>query len=442
MGAKEIWNGTKIVVADVYAGGQKVGGDLLDASGRLLNAGGRGAQKIGTGVNVAYDAAARKLYEQGRFKLLHTSNSPVFYDAGFRGANVDARLVSIALPARVEGKYYRAPKTPKVLDLWDKDYPVVLLELEDPDPNIEGEEAIRLSVQGKANNALGNNDIAWRMWMPGRYQIKLDDMQGTVVEKPQAEMTAGDVVSLLAESVKTKSGGKLIVSHRDLQRAMSMISEKSQALEKRWAILNERLVFNKNLVNKPEEVAGAFLTMVLMDKVGSQKFVDAILNGTVIGWKSCVDQITAAGTLRVYGSFAGLMDEGQRMLPRPADPNDSFRVPARVLIGSYKVLQYVNQVVDNDKLLNPIINELATLTKTNQAKALAIGKAVLLARGRGFDEIRGRIEAATPQLAAKMGVKADEIMTQLGDQMSDQVDASNYIQGQVQGQQSNNQPKP
>ena len=405
----------------LYAAGKIVASDITSFGGKALSnglqKGGEVAQKIGEKTVEAYKGSARALYEHGRLKLLDTSNSPVFFD---QKQTTDTSLISVAVPLRMEGKRWRAIKTASVWDNWGPDYPAVLVELEDPNPNFEGEEAIRLTAHGKARTALGSSEVAWRMWMPGRYQIKVD-VNGTVIDRPQAEMTAGDVVSLLADTVVTESGGDLTISHRDLLQALMMISQKSGTLERRWAILEERLKLNKNLVNKPEEVAGALLTMMLVDQRNAEAFVRDVRDGKVTGWSSLIDRASNMANIRVYGSFANLLSEGQRMLPRPQDPNESYRMPVTALLGSYQILRYINWILDNDAVLGPKVKELATMTIENQKRALAVGKALLEARGQGLDEVAKRIKSATPKLVNQMGAAADATVAELGRQMSGEI---------------------
>lgn len=438
MAFKETLRNITGATSSLYESGKRgvktVGGDLIGVGNNLTH-------RVIETTGHAYQGSARRLYEHGRLRYLHTSDQPTFFNQSI-WENLSGRvrdltrrpsnsyLTSVAIPVRIDGKFWRAPKTSRVWELWGPDYPTLLVELEDPNPNLEGEEAVRLTAHGMAFDTLGSQDIAWRLWMPGRFKIKVD-VQGTIIEKPQAEMTAGDVVSLLAETVRDQSGGKLTLAHRDLHKALMMISKRSNTLERRWAILDERLKLNKNLVNKPEEVAGTMLTMILVDSDSAQDLVRSVRRGEITGWASLLDKTDGIKNLRVYGSFANLLGEGSRMLPRPSDPDHSYRVPPSVMLGSYQILRYINWVLDNDDILGPMIKEIANITIGNQAKALQIGKAILDARGQGFDEIRKRIERGTPELIAKMGDRTDEMMRQIARQMADQIGSGDFERPQI-----------
>ncbi len=425
------YKGGKVLASDLYNAGKSIGGDTFRGLSRV---GAWAGDKTGT----AYKASARALYEHGRLRHLHTSNRPVFFDESPFRKTTSNGLISVAIPARIDGRLWRAPKTPKVWDLYGSNYPGVFVELEDPNPNLEGEEAIRLTVHGDARSALGSADVAWRMWMPGKYAIKVD-AQGSIIEKPQGEMTAGDVVSLLADTVQTESGGRLCVSHRDLHLALMKISERSGTLEKRWQILEERLKFNMHLVNKPEEVAGLVLSMVVLDTQDAKNFVRDLRNGKVTGWSSLLDRVDGL-PLRVYGSFASLLGEGQRMLPTPNDPSRSFRVPASVVLGNFNVLYFVNRALENESL-RPQVRALAGMTIENQSKALEVGKAILKARGEGFDEATRRIKVGSHGLVKAVGDRTDIMLKRLESEMAAEIDAGHPVNTQISSPNATGQTK-
>jgi len=181
--------------------------------------------------------SAKKVYEWGRMHG-HTSNSPVKFET--LKISGKENITSISIPFQLNKKWIPAIKNRKVLDLYDSKFPHLLLQLQDPHKDMTGEEVLNIEPRGEIKEILdGSGKIMWRLWFPGEEIALWEDGQEAVI-KPQAELTAVDIIEYFSTSILQQSKGRIKVSNSDLYQAFSIISKDSPALSRRWQILTER----------------------------------------------------------------------------------------------------------------------------------------------------------------------------------------------------------
>ncbi|KKQ34260.1 MAG: hypothetical protein US50_C0055G0004 [Candidatus Nomurabacteria bacterium GW2011_GWB1_37_5] len=409
-----------------------IGRKLKDAAKNgvhdVLNGAGVVTRWAATKTWETYRGAARIAYELGRMKL-HTSWKPVIYQDGVPKEVGDIGVISVAVPFKFDSRWYPAARNDKILHIYDPEFPQLVLSFEDPHPGFVGDEVLRLEVRGEPLEEAfgqGTGGIVWRLYMPGKEDLEIQG-GGPTIKKPQAELTAGDVVEMLVNRVYAKSGRSVNIPYRHLHTALRMITERSPVLAKRWEILDERLEFQVNLMTYPYVIAAILRSMVSSPREEFVKFLDELQNGNVIGWGSFLEAVDEMQDLTVGGGgmiMPLLLYSGLQTVPSADIARELQTVPASLLV-SMPGLKYFNGIVAGYREeIEPVIEKIAKGTVEVQRKSLSYLQEYLKLKQRGWTAATGRLHSQRGELVRAIEAHVDNKLKELKDELTQQMDGT------------------
>ena len=393
--------------------------------------------KIGYGIWDAWHGSARWLYEHGRMQGL-IDWEPVFYNQGIpKEVRESVGVVSVSLPFKLDGKHYPATRESgwmrKLLlgdihQLYDPDFPQMILSYEDPHPEMIGDEVLRLFPTNRAVRVLNlrHGGLVWRMWMPGTETVAIE-ANGQVIEKEHADMTAGDVVDMLIGAIDTRSQGKIMIYPAHLHAALRMITEVSPRLNERWKILVERLKFSRHLMEDRHRVMINMTQVVYMDGGNISKLLEDIRVGRVQNWGNfmrAIDEVqNGQSNLLIHPGgnpdTAIVLSSGSASAVRDLD--DRLRQIPPSLFLSFRGLHYFNTLLDEQKeRLDPEQAKLAGAVVDTQVAMVRYQRKFIQARLEAW-------ETASKQISADRS----RLLTGVRDTVSAEIDA---LRAEIEGQ--------
>jgi hypothetical protein len=356
---------------------------------------GNGAQWAGKKTEDAFHSSARWLYERGRMvehtipwiNLTipgHSSWRPQFYfEEEKSGVPVQDRgTISVAIPLQIrDGKkntHYPAIRSPKLLTDGSPNFPIVLIRLEDPHKDLVGEEKISVILLNAANGNKVEENITWRMWVPGE-DITIYS-KGEAVQIPNIEATAADLIEHLVTSVDRSTNHKVSIQAHHVYEAFSMIASRSDVLAKRWELLTARLEFQRNLLEFPE-----YLSLLTHAMIGSHQeefktFVQQMRDGKIKSWKGFLDaadqlptdlQITPGATLPL------LLTSGVQTHPNPDIVQQLSQIPKGLILGIKGIHFFNAMLVGYRTEIIPLTVDIANKQIGVQKASLEYHKALL-----------------------------------------------------------------
>lgn len=336
----------------------------------------------------AWHGSARWLYEHGRMQGL-ISWEPVYYNQGIpKEVRESVGVVSVSLPFKLGGKYYPATRESgwmrKLLlgdihQLYDPDFPQMILSYEDPHPEMTGDEVIRLNLTNIAQRTLNppkTAGIVWRMWMPGTERIAVASYGGEPIEREHADMTAGDVVDMLITTISERSQGKIIIYPAHLHAALRMITEVSPRLNERWKILDERMKFSRNLMEERHRVVMNMKLVVWMEGGDISDILEQIRTGKIQTWgefNTAIDDIQGGRhNLMIHPGgnpdTALVVSSGSATAVR--DMNERLQDIPPSLFLNLRGLKFFNKMLELQRLkLDPAMESLAGTVVDTQVAA-------------------------------------------------------------------------
>lgn len=391
-------------------------------------------------IGAAYQASAKKLYELGRFTHLHTSYQPVYFeDPLHKGLTAWAKeqvhisqgnpaQTSVSLPFRLQGENIRAARNHLVQELWDGDYPMLLLVFQDPNPRIIGDEVLSLEAMGSVGDILhkaGARIPTWRLWMPATFEIEVNTGQiKKKVTKDQASLHAGDVVQLFVNEINASvPPNTLTVYDRDMHQAIAMLTRRSDSLQKRWELLDERLKWDRHLVKNYEAIAGLLWPMLEINT--SQQFSDLVSQladgqiKTIGDWNKSFANLPDLKMESTAAVLPRVLFNAVNIIPGPANQEKLIKVPARIFFG-LAGLSYFNALMDGyEREVIPQLRRLGTSTAKAMGESVGALGDIKDAQVEAWQAARRKIEKEKPQLVAAFVAEAQHLIKDSASQTRD-----------------------
>ena len=444
------------------------GEEIVHRTGELI---GTVIQKSGEGLEWSmkktwegYDKSAKILHEHLGMKLL-TSWEPVYYNQGVpKEIEKSVGVVGVSLPFKLNGKYYPATKVSgevrkllfgEVYDT-DPDFPQVIMQYEDPHPDMIGDEVLRLYPTNRAMKALdlSKGGIVWRMWMPGTEKIAID-AGGKVVYKEQAEMTANDVVQMLITATAekpTKNGNELVIHPTHLHSALRMITEKSPQLNERWKLLDERLKFSNYLMKDRHRVLFNLIPVIYMEEGDISTLLVNIKEGNIQNWgdlNTAVDELHARNRLMIHPGGANpstAMAVTSASSTAVTDMDERLRKIPPSLFLSYRGLKYFNTLMEEqEKRLDPKMIEYAKKVVDTQEAMADYQIKFIQTRLKAWEAASDQLLKASGQLESgvrsKVSSEVNALKGEIEGQISSTTNAKNLIEDEAL-RRSNRIPQP
>jgi hypothetical protein len=359
---------------------------------------------------------------------METSHNPVYYDLTFWEERAAAKLdklnkpgrpgqTTVSLPFMFQGEKIRATRHSNVLSDFGprEQYPQLLMTFDDPIEHLTGDESLRIEAHGPARD-LVKGDAVWRLYMPGRQEISVAG-GGRPITKPQAEMTAADVVEMLANRIKSSSNGKINVTDKDLMSGLALITKRSQTMRERWNILEERLKFNQNLVDNHHYVAMVLRSMIQDPNREFAGFLEDLDKGQIGGWGDFlnrIDQMKGIIVGRGTGVLPRLMYQGMQILPdAKTAPHQMEEVPSSLLIN-LPGLRYFNSQVQNYKQnIIPMVDEVSATVSRSQRNAVKLVQVLARGQEKGWAKAVQTAAHDIPKLEGRYGEQAALVVEEM-----------------------------
>ncbi len=382
----------------------------------------------------AWSASARFAYEQGRMKMLHARWKPVYYEDGLwdrvGGEIRRTSVVRVSIPFQLDGKQIPACRNGVILRDYESNYPQLVLTFEDPHKDQIGDEELVLEPLGKANMSKDPNspaDYRWVLYMPGTETIAVRGPGLQPIVKPQSELTAIDVAQMLCTKIVVGSNGRIQVRPTHVLEGISMIARRSESFIQRWDILEERLRFQRNLVKFPWLIAMILRSEVKAPPDVFSAFVQEMARGEIKSWTQFLQRIDQmAGQELVVGGGGAivplLLYQGLKTVPEPRGFDDLNTIPPSLLV-SLPGLIFYNTVVDGyERVLQPLIKQIALGQTEVQEKALQYVNEFLAIEASGWVAASAQLRAGGPALRKAIGARVEEKLKELEKQMEEQID--------------------